>query len=292
VVEVSSFQLDSLQAFSPTVALLLNISPDHLDRYPDYDAYIRSKLRIFKDQRPGQYAVLNDDDEALSRFNPNKGVFALRYGRERKNRHAFIEGEKMTAGLPGKGAHVFDLRGFRLPGRHNRENLMGVALAALALDVPPEVIQEKIDGFEGLPHRLEPVGRIGDVDFFNDSKATNVDAASRAIHAFDRAIILIAGGSDKGGDYDPLAAASAGRVKGAVLLGETKALIAESLEAHVPCIMTESMEEAVREAFSLAEPGDVVLLAPACASFDMFSDYAHRGRVFRKAVERLRHGAS
>ena len=290
VVEVSSFQLDTMERFSPTISLLLNISPDHLDRYPDYETYAQSKLKILQNQGSGDYAILNDNDERLSEFNPGGEVCVLRYGtKQGKKRHAFIEHETIKASMPGKGTVHFDLHEFRLPGQHNLENLMGVILAALALKVEPRVVQETIDQFEGLPHRLEWVGRIGGVDFYNDSKATNVLAAARSVASFDRTVILIAGGRDKGGDYGPLVNAASGRVRKAIFLGEAKHLLAESFEGILPFKLAENLTSAVSQAFSWAEPEDVVLLAPACSSFDMFSDYAHRGTIFKEAVSRLNH---
>lgn len=291
VVEVSSFQLDTTDTFCPEIALILNISPDHLDRYPGYEAYVNSKFSIFRNQGPGQYAILNDDDERLARFNPVGGATVLRYGFERReNRHAFSEKGKLKAALPGRSFQEFDLAGFRLPGRHNLENVMGAVLAGLALKIEPAVIQRSLDEFTGLPHRVEPVARIGGVDFYNDSKATNVDAAAKSIAGFDRPVILVAGGRHKGADYAPVVRAATGRVRKAVFLGESKGLLAEAFQGVVPFALASDMADAVSKAFSSAEPNDVVLLAPACSSFDMFTDYAHRGRVFREAVESLDHG--
>lgn len=291
VVEVSSFQLDTMETFCPAISLLLNISPDHLDRYPDYEAYVKSKLRIFQNQGPGHYAILNDDDERLNRFHPAGGVTVLRYGSEKRgHRHAFMEEGRLKAALPGQAFHEFHVEGFRLPGRHNLENLMGAVLAGLALQMDPSGIQETIGAFPGLPHRIEPVGRVMGVDFYNDSKATNVDAASRSVAGFDRPVILIAGGRHKGADYAPLVRAARGRVRKAVFLGEAKDLLAEAFEGEVPFTLAEDMADAVSRALSAALPNDVVLLAPACSSFDMFTDYGHRGRVFRDAVEKLNHG--
>lgn len=288
VVEVSSFQLDTMDRFCPEISLLLNISPDHLDRYPDYERYVQSKLKIFKRQTSGQYTILNDDDERLSQVRATGGATILRYGmEERDNRQAFIRGHTLFARLPGKETHCFSIERFRLPGRHNLENLMGVILACLALNLEPAVIQGVINDFKGLPHRNEPVGMIRGVVFYNDSKATNVDAASRSVACFERDVILLAGGRHKGSDYSPLVIASKGRVKKAILLGEARDLLAESFEGSIPYALAESMEDAVSQAFLSAESGDVVLLAPACSSFDMFQDYAQRGRVFRKAVKRL-----
>lgn len=291
VVEVSSFQLDTIEKFCPTVSLLLNISPDHLDRYSNYEAYVQSKLKIFQNQGPGQYAILNDEDEVLSHLDLSRGISVLRYGlREKKNRHAFIEGEKMIAFLPEMEPQEFDIERYRLPGVHNLENLMAGVLTGLVLKIEPAVIQNTIEHFTSLSHRLELVRRISGVTFYDDSKATNVNAALSSINSFDGPIILIAGGRHKGGDYSPLADAAKGRVRKAILLGESKKILAKAFEGLVPFIMAESMTDAVTQAFSSAEKDDVVLLAPACSSFDMFSDYVQRGTVFREAVERLRDG--
>jgi UDP-N-acetylmuramoylalanine--D-glutamate ligase len=192
--------------------------------------------------------------------------------------------------LPGKETHFFDLQKCPLPGKHNVANMMAAALAGLALNVELPVIQHTLEQVQGLPHRLEFAGRIRGVDFYDDSKATNVDAAVRSIASFDRPIILIAGGRHKGGDYAPLMKVAKKRVKKAFLMGESKQIMAEAFEDHVPYATADSKDDAVTKAFSVAKPHDVVLLAPACSSFDMFTDYGHRGRMFKKAVEGLQHG--
>jgi UDP-N-acetylmuramoylalanine--D-glutamate ligase len=291
VVEVSSFQLDTMTTFHPRVAVLLNISPDHLDRYPDYGAYVASKLRIFENQGAGDWAVLNDDDPALCGFTPPRGVTPLRYGHEKEgSRQAYLEGGGIRACLPGEDGIRVALEKWSLPGPHNLENLMAAVLAGLALGISPSVIQQTVDTFQGLLHRRQLVGRIGDVAFYDDSKATNVDAASRSVAGCEGPVILIAGGRHKGGDYAPLVRASKGKVRKAVLLGESRFLMARALEGVIPWAMATDMEDAVGRAFASAMPRDAVLLAPACSSFDMFTDYAHRGRAFKEAVERLRHG--
>jgi UDP-N-acetylmuramoylalanine--D-glutamate ligase len=270
------------------VGLLLNISPDHLDRYASYEAYVQSKLRIFKDQGPGHVAILNDDDAVLSDFRPSGKALILRYGEEkRENRQAFVEGGKIIAALPGGPAHAFRLDRCALPGKHNRENLMAAVLAGLSLKIGAPVIQATVDRFQGLPHRLERVGRVQGVDFYNDSKATNVEAAAKSVRSFDRPVVLIAGGRHKGSDYAPLAQVAKGRVTNAVFVGESKHLLAKAFEKAIPFSLADSMAEAVVQAFSAARPQDVILLAPACSSFDMFSDYAERGEVFREAVKGL-----
>ena len=288
VIEVSSFQLDTIETFCPFVSLLLNISPDHLDRYPDYEAYVQSKLRVFSNQGHGQYLILNDDDERLSCIDPLPGVKVLRYGTEKKQgRHAFIEDNTIRVCLDAKEMGYFALESVNLPGKHNLENLLAVVLGSLTLGIDASLIQETIEEYKGLPHRLEQVAELDGITFYNDSKATNVDAAVRAVKSFDRPLILIAGGRHKGSDYAPLVRAAEGRVKKAVFLGEAKDILAASFEGVLPFSLAEDMEEAVSTAFSYASGGDVVLLAPACSSFDMFSDYSHRGRVFRSAVERI-----
>jgi UDP-N-acetylmuramoylalanine--D-glutamate ligase len=291
LVEVSSFQLDTMEQFCPFVSLLLNISPDHLDRYADYDAYVKSKLKIFQNQGPGNYALLNDDDERLSGFQPGGGVSVLRYGIEEKDgRNAFLDGRRLIARLPEKEEFSFDIDKFPLPGRHNIENLMGSVLVGLALGIEHDVIEKSIVSFKGLPHRIELVGTVRGIDFYDDSKATNVDAALKSICSFEKPLILIAGGRDKGGDYAPLVRSAQGRVKKVILLGEARQMMARSFEGVIPFSLADSMKDAVLHAFYEAKSNDVVLLAPACSSFDMFSDYAHRGRVFREEIKEISNG--
>ena len=273
------------------VSIILNISPDHLDRYPDYEAYVQSKLRIFKNQGAGQYLILNDDDKRLASIKAPEGVSLLRYGIEKGvGRQAFVEQNGITVHLIDKEAQRYSLASFRLAGSHNLENLMGCILVGSLLTLAPTVIQETINRFRGLPNRLEWVGEVGGVSFYNDSKATNVDAAVKALTGFQCPIILIAGGRHKGAEYAPLVRAAKGKVKKAVFLGEAKALLAASFGGVVPFELAEDMEDAVSIAFESADKGDTVLLAPACSSFDMFSNYAQRGEAFKVAVKRLLNG--
>jgi UDP-N-acetylmuramoylalanine--D-glutamate ligase len=290
VVEVSSFQLDTIDTFSPFVSVILNISPDHLDRYPDYEAYVESKLRIFSNQGPGQYVILNDDDKILSSVEISSEVSLLRFGiEEKKGRQAFLENGEITVCLERAEAKRFSTEVFSLPGMFNLENLLAAALCGMTIGIDSSAIQKTVDEFRGLPNRLECVAEIDGVVFYNDSKATNVDAAVRAITSFKRPLILLAGGRHKGADYGPLVSAARGRVKKAIFLGEAKDLLASSFKGAIPFFMAKDMDEAVSISFSIAKSGDAVLLAPACSSFDMFSDYSERGRVFKAAVERLIH---
>ncbi len=291
VLELSSFQLDTVETFSPLMALILNVSPDHLDRYKDYQSYARSKERIFSHQGPGQMLILNDDDPWLRSLQPEGGPRVFRYGIEREAwRDAFLENGYIAAIMPEREAARFRLERFALPGDHNRLNLMAAIMASLLLGVPPPDLQEAIDHFEGLPHRLELVDEIRGVAFYNDSKATNIDAAIKSITSFLRPIILIAGGRHKGSDYLPLIEAASQNVKGAVFLGEAGRLLAEASAGRIPWQMATDMSDAVALAFAKAKEGDVVLLAPACSSFDMFRNFEHRGMVFREAVKRLKDG--
>ena len=289
VVEVSSFQLDTIRTFSPMISIILNISPDHLDRYPDYGAYIQSKLRIYENQGPGQTVILNADDPELRKVSPPIGATVFRYGlKNKEGNHAYLEAGRIFSDVKEKIS--FNLDAFSLPGSHNLENLLAVVLAGQALGLEPATIQKTIDAFKGLSNRLEYTTQVEGIRFYNDSKATNVDAAIRAVQSFDGPLILIAGGRHKGSDYLPLLQASRGKVKGAVFMGEAANLLAEAFTNEIPFSLAVNMQDAVSRAFRLAQSGDTVLLAPACSSFDMFSDYDHRGRVFKSAVEELLNG--
>lgn len=288
LVEVSSFQLDTAERFNPFVSLILNITPDHLDRYESFDAYARSKFSITKNQGKGQYAILNDDDPLLHDFIPEKDVTVLRYGLKRSDRsNAYIEGNRLIASVPGKSEAAFSLDGFKLPGAHNLGNLMGVVLVALCAGIEKECIQEIMLEFKGLHHRIEHVANISGVDFYDDSKATNVDAAVKSIEVFDRPVILIAGGVHKGGEYEPLVTVSRQCVKRGIFMGEARLMLGDAFKDKIPYDYAADMGDAVKKAFEAAVKGDVVLLAPACSSFDMFTDYSHRGMVFREKVEGL-----
>jgi len=288
LLEVSSFQLDTTEKFNPAVSLILNITPDHLDRYESFDAYAQSKLSIARNQGIGRYVVVNDDDPLLHGFYPESGVSVLRYGlKKRSDRNAYIEGNRLIVNMPLQTEQTYNLERFSLQGEHNAGNLMGVVLVALCIGVKQEIIQEVIGDFKGLPHRLEHVAKKEGVDFYNDSKATNVDAAVKSLSAFERPVILIAGGIHKGGEYKPLVEASRSRVKKGIFMGEARHRLEEAFKDVIPYEFAEDMKDAVKKAFSVADKDDVILLAPACSSFDMFMDYSHRGRVFKEAIEGL-----
>jgi len=292
VLEVSSFQLDTASTFHANVAVLLNISADHLDRYDDFDAYVRAKGRIFKNQAEADTAVINRMDPQI------KKLAAACRARVWPFFHSGRNGN-----LPAKGAEigpdrvvlrtggdplVLNLAAAPLTGAHNRENIAAAALAALAAGGTAGGIQRAIGQFHGLAHRLETVATINGVRYVDDSKGTNVDAVSRALESLSQPTVLIMGGRDKGGDYTPLKPQLAKTVKRLVVMGEAAAAIAAQLGAVAPVQHAADMAQAVRLAAAAADPGDVVLLSPACSSFDMYASYAQRGEDFCKQVDALK----
>jgi len=291
VVEASSFQLESVQTLRPRVAVLLNVTADHLDRYADMSAYAAAKARIFAAQGPGDFAVVNVDDPVVFRL--AAGVIAHRVPistQRALDDGGWLEGEALWLRLHGGGAERYLVPG--LYGRHNRENALAALAAARLAGATPAEARRALQRFRPLAHRMELVAEARGVAFFDDSKGTNVGAVVAALDGFPRRVVLIAGGRDKGGDYAPLAAVL-GRVgRGAVLIGEAAGRIAAALASSIPVERAATMEEAVALATRLAQPGDAVVLSPACSSFDMFRDYEHRAQVFRSAVGSVTGAAS
>jgi UDP-N-acetylmuramoylalanine--D-glutamate ligase len=289
VLEVSSYQLDTVEFFRPRISVILNITPDHLDRYPDYEAYVRSKMRIFARQIEGDSLVVNDEDPTLATVTAPQGVkkFSFGIGGYPGRQGFFKDGRVVVKPGEHEEATEISIERTRLVGRHNIENIIASALVArlAGIDGPP--IQRAVDRFEGLPHRMELVREHRGVAFYDDSKATNAAAAAGAVSGMDRPVILIAGGRGKGGGYGPLVEAAKGKVKAAVFVGESKRLLARAFKGLIPFETAVDMEDAVKKAAASAVPGDAVLLAPACSSFDMFKDYAQRGDAFAAAVERI-----
>lgn len=289
VAEVSSFQLDTTETFCPRVAILLNITRDHLDRYRGFGEYVESKLRIFQNLGEGSCAIICDEDPILSALDLGSDRRVFRYGLgAKKDRHAYVQKGSMVV-RNGK-LREYSLRDYKLKGLHNTQNLLAVGLAYTFFGLEPDLFQTAIREFEPLAHRMEWVGQTNGITFYNDSKATNVDATVRAIEGLDRPIVLVAGGRHKGASYEPLAKAAKGRVKAVITVGEAAHLIEKALSGIIPCYRAESIDTAVREAYSRAAPGDIVLLSPACSSFDMFSNYKERGEKFKQAVRRIIHG--
>jgi UDP-N-acetylmuramoylalanine--D-glutamate ligase len=288
VVEVSSFQLETAETFSPRVAVLLNVTPDHLDRYPDLDQYAATKGRIFAAQRASDFAVVNLDDPVAVR--QTEGIRARRLGfslEQRLSEGAWLDGEELMVRLPGARAESYPTAVPALVGRHNQANALAALLTTRLTGATHAEALRALTEFQPLAHRMELVAKAAGVLFYDDSKGTNVGAVVAALDGFPRRVVLIAGGRDKGGDYAPLARAM-GRVgRAAVLIGEAAEQIETAFRGVVPVQRAGTMEDAVASAAQLAQPGDAVVLSPACSSFDMFRDYAHRAQVFRAAVERL-----
>ena len=291
VLEVSSFQLDTAPGLHPQAAALLNLSPDHLDRYPDFAAYVASKANLFRNQGPGDLKVLNYDDPAVRSLGAEGGRTFYFSSSQTLKEGAWLTEGALRVLLPDLVNEFFPLEKIRLPGRHNLENAMAALLLALNAGAQPAACREVLARFSGLPHRLEWVAKIRGVDFYDDSKGTNVGAVARSLTFFAQPVILIAGGRDKDSDFSLLSPLIRERVKALVLLGETKELLARTWNGLTPAHLADDMQAAVIKAYELAAPGEVVLLSPACASFDMFKDYAHRGETFQKLVEELKDAA-
>jgi UDP-N-acetylmuramoylalanine--D-glutamate ligase len=290
VLEVSSFQLDTTSRFHPQAAALLNITPDHLDRYPGgFDAYVASKASLFRRQGPADLRVLNADDPALQALNPNGGRAYYFSATRPLTDGAWLDHGAIQVRLTDRQA-TFPLERIRLAERHNLENIMAALILALDAGADPEACREVLAKFRGLPHRLEWVADIRGVSYYDDSKGTNVGAVARSLAHFDRPVVLIAGGRDKDSDFSLLNDLIQTRVKALVLIGETRERLARIWQGLAPAYLADDMAAAVAQAAALADPGDVVLLSPACASFDMYRDYVHRGQTFQQVVRGLKHG--
>jgi UDP-N-acetylmuramoylalanine--D-glutamate ligase len=289
VCEVSSFQLETTELFRPRVAVVLNLTPDHLDRHHTFEAYGDAKARIFANQTAADCAVLNADDEATRAMAARATAPVVWFSRRRELVHGvFVRDGRIAAKLNGHVEEICPLTEIFLRGQHNVENVLAATACALWTGVSPAAIRTAIGRFRGVAHRIEWVRDVAGVKYYNDSKGTNVDSTLRALESFAEPIVLIAGGKGKGQDFAPLAAAARRHVAHAILIGEDAAKIGAALrDAAVPVTFSPSMPEAVERARALAKPGSIVLLSPACASFDMFDNFEHRGDVFKKIVERL-----
>ena len=288
IVEVSSFQLEAISSFHPRVAVLLNITPDHLDRHVSLADYIAAKARLFAYQTSADAAILNADDPLSAGLADQ--VRARRFAFSRQHpveTGAFVSNGDIIFAQGGAREKLFPRTTIRLKGDHNLENVLAAVAAARVLEVPPGVISSAVAAFAGVEHRLEFVARLDEVDYYNDSKATNVDAALKAIAAFPDSLLIILGGKDKGADFQPLAEPLRHRCRRALLIGAAAEKIRRQLADSVPCERIETLPQAVARARALARPGDTVLLAPACASFDQFENFEHRGRVFKEEVRRI-----
>jgi UDP-N-acetylmuramoylalanine--D-glutamate ligase len=299
VAEVSSFQLETITTFRPRVAAILNITPDHMDRYHSLSGYAEAKAKIFENQREGDFLVINADDpgtnavagENLRGRTGGPGVFY--FSRKEKAQGVYCTGEKVVCNFPhlaglDPGRPFVSAAEIGIKGVHNLENAMAASAMALLAGCPAGAVIESLREFQGLEHRLEYVRTLQGVQYFNDSKGTNVGAVMKSIESFSDPLILIAGGRDKAGDFAALRDLVSRKVKALVLIGEAAGKINDALGDRTETVMAEDLNEAVAVSRKKAEPGDVVLLSPACASFDMFRDFEDRGRQFKKIVMELR----
>jgi UDP-N-acetylmuramoylalanine--D-glutamate ligase len=288
VVEISSFQLELIEEFAPHIALILNITPDHLDRYENFDGYKRAKYRIGENQTTGDYMILNDDDSAIDKKlipgNARRMFFSTQ---KTLPAGVFQRGESLVGIVAEKEYEIINASDIKIPGPHNLQNAAAASLAALLAGADPANIADTLRSFPGVEHRLEESGAIDSIRFVNDSKATNVDAVCYALKSVPSPICLIAGGRDKGGDFEPIIREGKDKIKEIILIGEAREKIFEVLGKVFPVQFADSMTDAVEKAFAASVSGDTVLLSPACASFDMFDNFEHRGREFKKAVAAL-----
>ncbi len=291
VLEVSSFQLESTERFHPSIAVILNITPDHLDRHGSFENYALAKERIFAAQNEHDSVVLNADNaraaQAACRSAAKVYFFSVEHSVERG---AWVEDGFLVyrAGKDEPAEKVMPLSGVPLKGAHNIENVLAAVCAARLAGVSAEQIRSAVEAFQAVEHRLEYVATVNGVEFYNDSKATNVDATAKAVAAFSSGIHLILGGKDKNSDYTQLAELLRSRVRVVYTIGSAAAKIESELRGVVSILSCETLDKAVSAAASDARPGEVVLLAPACSSFDQFENYEHRGRVFKELVSERR----
>lgn len=292
VLEVSSFQLDHIETFHPRVAAILNITPDHLDRYGgSFEEYVESKSRIFKNQGANDTLIYNCDDTVTAGRAMkvrDSAVQLLPFSTEQSlSSGACVKKNKVVIANDNRMDELMDVREIRIRGRHNLYNAMAAALAARTVDVSADSIRQTLMSFEGVEHRLEFVRELNGVRYVNDSKGTNVNSVWYALQSFDEPIVLLLGGRDKGNDYSLLKEPVQKKVRAIVALGESADTVVENFKHLTRVVKVTSMDGAVGQAERLAQRGDVVLLSPACSSFDWFENYEHRGRVFKELVNRL-----
>ncbi len=281
VVEVSSFQLEGIVDFKPRVGVLLNVTPDHLDRYADFDSYRLAKFELFRNQNASDFAVVNRDDPQSFPVPVPIDSCELLF-----SQHRWLDSGASRLGddLFVRGRRVISVGEVPLRGRHNVDNVLAAALVADILEIGVDHVASAIRSFHPVEHRLETVATIDGLEFVNDSKATNVDSTVKAFESFDANVIAIVGGKDKGASYEPLIEAMRKRVKHVLLIGAAAGQLESAIAGRIPTTRTGSMTQAVDQSLGMGKPGDVVLLAPACASFDMYESYEERGRAFKAAV--------
>jgi len=287
VLEVSSFQLETIETFHPKIAVVLNVTPDHLDRHRTFANYAAAKTRIFENQARDDFAVLNADDATCVAMADKTTAAVYWFSRQRKAEHgAFVRGESIIWRDLGKEQTIMHIAEISLKGAHNVENVLAAVCVGVLAGVDPAEMRYAVANFKAVEHRLEYVATIRGVQYYNDSKATNVDATIKALESFPSGVHLILGGKDKGSDYSVLNPLLEKRVKGVYTIGSAASKIESQLRG-TQVVSAGTIDNALRRASEAATPGDIVLLAPACASFDQFVSYEHRGRVFKDLVRQM-----
>jgi UDP-N-acetylmuramoylalanine--D-glutamate ligase len=291
IIEVSNFQLQTIADFAPDTALILNLTPDHLDRHGTFEDYKRAKYRITENQTKEQSLILNLDDPETSVADMNSKA-TVRYftTTDSADAGAFVRNDSLWFRKDGQEQEVIRCSEIMIPGPHNLQNAAAAVCAASLYDVPVADMKNVLSTFAGVEHRMDNVGRVAGINFVNDSKATNVDSVCYALRSIDNPIHLIAGGRDKGGVFETIADFGKGKIKSIVAIGEAKEKIFNALGQTFPVQFAGDLETAVKMCFESAHPGETVLLSPGCASFDQFENFEHRGRVFKQAVAKLKNG--
>lgn len=287
VVELSSFQLETTEQFHPTIALLLNLSPDHLDRYADLESYYQAKLRLFNNMTDSDYAVLNADDQEIERLSRDIRATKVWFSAQGRGVDGLLRKQNELLWNWGGSTLRLPLAPLRLKGEHNIENAMAALIPALLLGCPATTAWEAICSFAGLKHRMQLIRTLNGVSWYNDSKGTNVASVIKSLAGLEPPVTLIAGGKDKGGAFSPLRLSLAGKVEHLILIGEAAARMAAELSGATEIRLTTDLESAVRQAALVTPRGGTVLLSPACSSFDMFSSFEERGDHFEQLVRTL-----
>ncbi len=292
VLEVSSFQLETIQTFRPKVAVVLNITPDHLDRHRTFEIYVNAKARLFENQQPSDFAVLNADDPTCATMGGRTKAQVFWFSRKKEvQQGAWVHDGKILFRDAKGQKEILQVSDIPLKGAHNLENVLAAVCSGLLMGCAPEKVRQAVHAFKAVEHRLEFVATIRGVGYYNDSKATNVDATIKALESFPANIHLILGGKDKGSDYSVLNHLLRERVKRVYTIGAAAAKIESQIvsakDGGPELVHAETLENAIRKADAAAQPGDIILLAPACASFDQFKSYEHRGKVFKEVVRTL-----
>lgn len=285
VIEVSSFQLETIEKFHPKISIVLNVSEDHLDRYDSLENYAKAKARIFMNQQKSNFLIYNADDPLCMRMVKHAPATCIPFSLiNRQKMGGFVDVDEMVVKLDGKEEERYPIENTSLKGLHNQENMLAAILAATLIDVSHDSIANALNNFKSLNHRLENIGKFRGITFYDDSKGTNVGSVVMSLASFERDVVLILGGRDKGGDYSPLKPLIQNKVKALIAVGEASERIATVFEGIKPLYCLESIKKAVEKSFEIGNEGDVVLLSPACSSFDQYKNYIERGEDFKKWV--------